>query len=589
MGVRDPITLEVIRNGLLSIVAEMKVLVMRASYSALWREAGDLSCAISNPAGEIVAQGPEDIPVHLASLPFAINGLLERIGVENVEPGDILFQNDPLWGNNHLPDCVMALPIFADNSLLGFSVVRGHWVDIGGSGPGSYSSVTTEALQEGLRIPPVKLCRRGVMDKDLRDIVLANVRGPTDRLGDLMAQYSGCYTGEAGVCRLAAKYGTETIIETFEDILTHSEALTRAEIRKFPNGRYCFEQWSDGDGVTDEPIRIFVNVEVLDDSLVIDFMGSHLQVVGGMNAPLAVTTGATLYAVKCVTDPWNPANSGSYRPVMVSAPKGSVVNPVLPAPVVLGNHETASLVSAAVVGALAQACTEMPERTIAAGSDSATLLAFGGKWRNTDGELDEFICIELQGVAWGARHDKDGINGLRVGVGNTGNQPVEVVETEAPLRVEYAQFVADAGGAGKFRGGCSMERRYRILEDCFMTIVGERSRFPAYGLDGGKEGCLAHFLISAPGRDEWTRLFSKSVPMPLKAGTIVLVQPAAGGGYGDPLDRDPQRVVADVRNQYVTLDKARSDYGVVLHPDTGELDTRRTAELRGLIRGTESR
>jgi len=575
----DPITYEVIRNGLLAGAAEMKVCVMRSSYSTLWREAGDLSCAIMTPGGELIAQGPADIPVHLAALPFCLEGMLRKLDPATYEEGDILFQNDPLWGNNHLPDCVTAKPIFMDGRIIAYAVVRGHWTDIGGIGPGSYSSVTTDHLQEGLTIPPMKIYKRGQLDRELADFILANVRSPRERLGDLKAQYAGCIAGERTVLALVRKYGAGTVEAAFARILDHSEALTRREIEKIPDGTYRFTAWSDGDGVDDRPITIQVALTVKGSEIVVDFAGSSQQARGGMNAPMAVTTSATLYAIKCATDPWNPPNSGSYRPVKVIAPKGSVANPNLPCPVILGNHETASIMAAAIFGALDLANPDAPQRTIAGGTDSATMFIVGGvdprPWRAGR----TFVCLDIQGTCWGARHDKDGINGMRCGVGNSGYNPIEVVEAEYPVMVEFAAFVPDAGGPGKFRGGVPMRKAFRTLADCILTIVGERSRFPANGLRGGRPGAPAQFVMH-PGTPEEAHLFSKTPPIPIKAGTLVWMQTAGGGGFGDPLDRDPARVRDDVRDGYVTPAAAARDYAVALRPDTLTVDADATRRLR---------
>ncbi len=575
----DPITFEVIRNGLLAGAAEMKVCVMRSSFSTLWREAGDLSCAIMTPQAELIAQGPADIPVHLATMPFCLEGMLKKIPPGQYEEGDVLFQNDPLWGNNHLPDCVTAKPIFVGGEIVAYSVVRGHWTDIGGIGPGSYTSVTTDHLQEGLTIPPVKIYKRGKMDMELADIILSNVRNRRERLGDIKAQYSGCVVGERTVHALCKRYGRETVKAAFARSLEHSEALTRQEIEKIPDGIYSFTTWSDGDGVDDKPIKIQVAMTVKGSDIVVDYTGSSDQVRGGMNAPLAVTTSATLYAIKSCTDPWNPANSGSYRPVKVVAPKGSIANPNLPCPVILGNHETAGMMAAAIFGAMDQANPDAPQRTIAAGSDSATQFIVGGKdprpWRAGR----NFVCLDLQGMCWGARHDKDGINGMRSGVGNSANNPTEVLEVEYPLMVEFNAFVADAGGPGKFRGGVPMRKAFRMLGDGVLTIVAERTRFPAHGLRGGRHGAPAQFIMN-PGTPKKTKLFSKTAPTPIPSATVLWMQPGGGGGFGDPLDRDPERVREDVLNEYVSVEGAARDYGVVLKPATLEVDREATHRLR---------
>lgn len=240
----DPITFEVVRNALLNAAAEMKVVVMRSSYSTIWRESGDLSCALLSRDAEMIAQGPGDLPAHLATMPFSLRGALDKISIDSLEPGDVLFHNDPQWGNNHLPDCVMAKPIFVDGEIIGFSGVRRHWTDIGGMGAGSYTAVTTDPIQEGLRIPPVKLYRRGEMDQSYVDFILANVRVPRDRLGDIRAQYAGCVTGERKLLALAAKYGRQTIVDCMHDILDHGEQLTRAELEQIPDGTYHYTDYS---------------------------------------------------------------------------------------------------------------------------------------------------------------------------------------------------------------------------------------------------------------------------------------------------------------------------------------------------------
>lgn len=564
MGCVDPITFEVIRNALLTTAAEMKVVVMRSSYSTLWREGGDLSCALLNRDAEMIAQGPGDLPVHLATMPFSLRGALQKIPLESLEPGDILFHNDPAWGNNHLPDCLMAKPVFFRGAIIGFAAVRGHWTDIGGMGPGSYSAVTTDMLQEGLRIPPIKLYRRGELDRSYADFILNNVRVPRDRQGDIHAQYAGCITGERRLLALAAKYGADVVLQSMQDLLDHSERLTRAELEKIPDGTYPFTDYSDGDGVMDEPIKVQVAVTVTGSDVVVDFTGSHRQTVGGMNAPLAVTYSSVQFAIKAVTDPANPANSGCYRPVRVVAPEGTVVNPRMPASVVAGNHETAMIIVSAVFGALEQA---IPERVIAAGSDSSVVTVFGGRDPRPERQGRPYVYIEIQGSAWGARQAKDGVNARRMGVGNTGNQPIEVVETEYPVTILAYELPPDRGGPGQFRGGLPLRRVTRLEGDAQITLIAERGRIPPYGLRGGKPGALGEYHLN-PGVDREARLFSKTAPFQAKAGDILSVCAAGGGGFGDPCRRAPEAVQRDVIEGYLSLEQAEQAYGVVLDRET---------------------
>lgn len=567
MRTPDPITYEVIRNALLMTAAEMKVVVMKTAYAPIWKEAGDLSCGILNADGDLVAQGPGDQPVHLASMPFSVRGALEKIGRERIEPGDVLFHNDPAWGNNHLPDCIMIKPIFSRGRIIAYAAVRGHWTDIGGMGAGSYTAVTNEIYQEGLRIPPARIYKRGELDRELLDLILANVRCPEERVGDFRAQFAGCVTGERRLLSLLEKYGHDVVVGCMEDILDHSERLTRQEIEKIPDGVYRFTDYCDGDGVVDETIRIQVTVTVRGSDIVVDYTGSGPQTVGGMNCPIATTWSATLYAIKAATDPWNPANSGSYRPVKVIAPEGTVVNARIPASVVASNAHTANIMVDAIFGALGQA---VPERVVAAGCGSSVVILVGGVDPRPEKRGRRFVYNEPHGGAWGARFAKDGLNATRVGTGNTSNHPVEVVEAEYPIRVDSYEIVPDRCGAGRFRGGLPVRRVYRLLGDAMVNITAERSRVPAHGLAGGNPGAPAEFTVNPGGPAERT-LFSKTAPFPMRPGERISVQPAGGGGFGNPRERDPERVRQDVLNGYISLERARLDYGVVLDPETLEI------------------
>ena len=553
----DPITFEVIRNALLNAAAEMKVMVMRSSYSTIWRESGDLSCAIMSRDAEMIAQGPGDLPAHLATMPFSLAGALRKHPLHTLEPGDVLFHNDPQWGNNHLPDCMMAKPVFVGGRIVGFTVVRGHWTDIGGMGAGSYTAVTTDPIQEGLRIPPIKLYRRGELDQSYVDLILANVRVPRDRMGDIRAEYAGCVTGERKLLALAAKYGADTIVDCMQAILDHGEQLTRAELAQIPDGTYRFTDHSDGDGVTDETIRIEVAVTIEGSEVAVDFAGSHPQTIGGMNCPLSVTYSSVQFAVKAAADPWNPANTGCYRPVRVIAPQGSVVNPVMPASVVAGNHETAMIIVSAMFGALAQAA---PQRVVAAGADSSVVTVIGGTDPRPERRGRKYVYIEVQGGSWGATQRGDGVNAKRAGVGNTGNQPVEVVEAEYPITVLEYGIAPDRGGAGEFRGGAPVRRVTRLDGDAQMTLIAERGRVAPFGLRGGHPGALGEYLVN-PGRVDEERLFSKTAPLQRKRGEVLSICAAGGGGFGDPAARDPARIRRDLESGLVTQAAAERDYG----------------------------
>jgi N-methylhydantoinase B len=579
---RDPITREVLHNALLTAVMEMKAAVVHTAYSPLWKESGDLSCGLLTPRGEMAAQALGDIPIHLATMPFSLQGCLARIPVDSLRPGDVLWQNDPYQGNNHLPDIFMAAPVFAEGLLIGFSAVRGHFVDVGGSGPGSYSATARDLHAEGLRIPPMRLYRQGQVNQDVLDLFLANVRGPDERLGDLRAQFAGCHSGRRSLERLAAKYGARGLVALMDDLLDHSEALTRAQIRGLPKGRYEFTDHCD---VAGEPIRLQVAVTVdgdREDAVVADFTGSDPEVTNGMNAPIAVTTSATWFAIKCITDPDNPANSGSYRPVRVIAPPGSVLNCRYPRPVVLSNHETAYRVVDMILGALAPA---IPDRVVAAGAGTAGVFVVAGTDRRSNAGGEGFIYIDVTGAGQGGAGHKDGRSGVRVNAGNMNNTPIEAAELAFPILTLAYELAPDTGGPGTFRGACALRRVLQIqAEDPTLTLTIEREHFPPYGLFGGHPGAPASTQFVRASQTH--RLPSKTPPWPLAPGDVVSLQCAGGGGFGDPLRRDPDRVLADVEDGYLSPLGARA-YGVVIRetPEGARIDDEATHRLRAERRG----
>ncbi len=563
----DPITTAVIGAGMTNAVAEMKAVVCRTAYSNLWREAGDLSCGLLSAGGELVIQGTGDIPIHLASMPMSLAGCLKRIPAATLKPGDVLLQNDPYQGNNHLPDFMMAKPIFVAERIVGYAAVRGHFVDVGGGGPGSYSTTMPDIYSEGLRIPPILIFKQGAVNQDIVDILLSNTRNSQERMGDLRSQYAGCIAAERRLIELCQKYGAETVEATMRGIVDAGEHLTRQAIRKIPDGTYRFEDYCDGDGISDDPIKIAAKVEVAGDDITVDFTGSSPQVRGGMNAAVAVTISATCYAVKCLTDPENPANSGSYRPIKVIVPPGTVLNPIAPAPVVAGNHETAARIADVVIGALAPA---LPDRVCAAGSGSSGVLSIGARIVVGD-RTQEILMIEAHGAGQGGNTDGDGVNAQRVNVGNTGNTPNEVLESSFPVHVLRYEISEDGGGAGRHRGGTGIFREIRLEHDATVTITAERSKFAPYGLFGGLPAPAAKYWVKLPGGGR-RMLSSKTEPMHLPKDTVIGVQPAGGGGYGPPMSRALSAIQDDLDDGYVTAPKAKELYKVRIERDDNRVD-----------------
>ncbi|MBI2849189.1 MAG: hydantoinase B/oxoprolinase family protein [Chloroflexi bacterium] len=575
----DPATLEVLRNALLTVTKEMEYVVGRTSRSTFWVETGDYSTAILTAEGQVVAQGPAGIPVHMGTMPLSVQYALERIGRSDLEPGDVIWNNDPYSGSNHVPDVLLARPIFERGELLAIAAVRGHWIDIGGATPGSSSTANRDIYAEGIRLPPTKICKGGVINRELLDVILTNVRMPKERYGDFRAQMAGCAMGEQRVLDLCRKYGSETIRAAMEEILNHSERLMRAEISKLPDGDYTAYDFLDGDEIEKRPLKVEATIKIRGDSMEVDFTGTDGPAAGGLNAPYAVTCTAVYYTVKAITDPEIPSNSGAYRPIKVFAPPNCLVNPRPPAAVMAGNHETSSRIIDVLLQALAPA---IPERVVSglAGSAYAFILA-GRDQRRAEAE-QEFVIAEPIHGGKGACLGGDGINAIRTGVVNIRNQPVEVMEMRSPLMVETERIVADSGGVGQWRGGCATQRVYVVTKGkAILTIIADRAKFGPFGLFGGGMGGCCRLLIRTGS--EQKVLFSK-YHGPMGPGDKLYFQAAGGGGYGDPLERDVQLVGKDVLNGYVSPEAAEVEYGVIVNRKTHEVDLAATLELRGRLR-----
>ena len=583
MQTLDAITFEVIRSGLVLATEEMKQLCVRTAISPLWKAAGDISCGILSPEGELVAQGPDDIPIHLGSMPMSLAGILSALDSSSFQEGDAFLQNDPYQGNNHLPDTIMAKPVFHDGRIVAYSAVRGHYIDIGGLRPGSYSTLARDTFGEGLRIPPVRLYKQGKEDPDLFSLIAVNTRMPRDLLGDIRAQYAGCLAGERRILALVKRYGSDIFAEGVTATLSHSERLMRARISELTPGMYEFHDACDDDGFGDTPIDLHVKLQVDGSDIHIDFGGTSPQVSTYMNAPLAVTVSSAYFATIAFLEPETQPNSGAYRPVHVSAPEGCVVNPREPAPVAAGNHETATRIFDTVVGALAQAD---PSRAVAAGSGSSCGFHITGYGKDEHGAaIQPRTWIEVHGAARGAGIDYDGANALHGGIDNTANTPVEQIEMEYPIRIHNYRFAIDSGGPGKWRGGVAVTRDLELLADgAFLTVLSERARIPPYGLFGGMPGQRAQFDLwnhevpdaarypedretaaGSPGDARLTRIRAKMDALEVRRGMVLRIRAPGGGGFGSPLDRDPDLVAQDVTEGYVSPESALTDYGVVVH------------------------
>lgn len=552
----DPFTLAVIQNALISIASEMKLLTMKTAYTQLWKEQGDLSCCVMDAEGQIVAQDPSGFPIHVTTMPYQLQSLIEGVGKDTIQPGDVLMTNDPFLGGTHLPDVLIARPLFWDDTLYGYLCNRGHWADIGGMGPGSYSPATRELLQEGLVIPPVKLFINDRIQKPLVDMVVRNVRNPSVAHGDMRAQYASCFAGERRFRQVIERHGLAIVIEAMREILTRSEAMTRVRIAGFRDGVYHARDCLDGDGLRDDPRWIDAQVTVKGSDITVDLRDSSDQSTGGMNCSRASAISGVQYVLKAITDPENPPNAGSYRPITVLTRPGSVCDALPPASIV-GFGEVAYRVLDTVMRAMADSA---PNDVLASGSGSTGTVAIGGRDARPQARRPYFMSLELSSGAYGARATKDGINAIRYGAGNAGHVPVEASEMENPIRYERIEIMPDTGGAGMFRGGNGFCRVFTVLVDTAeICICADRHKTQPQGLFGGLPGATARYVLN-PGTPQERVLSSKTPYIPLAQNTVVWVQSAGGGGYGDPIKRPPELIERDLRDGYVSERFAKTHY-----------------------------
>ena len=567
----DPVTLGVVWGALQSIAVEIGTTVHKTAYSEQAREGQDFSVAVFDPQGRMVAQGPYS-PGHMGAMSFAVKNALAAHPVESLRPGDAILLNDPLLGSGHLPDFFITQPAFHQGALVGFAVNILHHTDVGGQRPGSQGvEGIFDYFQEGLRIPPTKVWREYQEQDGIVGIIAANTRTPDKVLGDLRAQRSGLRVGELRLQELAARYGRDVLLAAMDEIIARTEASMRAAIREIPDGVYRFEDFLDDFGPGTDPLRVAVAVTVAGDSMIVDYAGSSPQTPSGMNSYINYTRSYSYAAVKCLTDPLGPMNEGALRPVTVTAPEGSFLNPRPPAgggPRAIICYRTFE----SVLGALAPA---LPDRVAAAASHMANP-TFGGRDR---ARQRPFVAYELVLSGTGARATRDGCEAMSWAF-NASNIPVEAQEANQPLIVERFELIGDSAGAGRFRGGCGIRRDLRFLADeGKLTNLSDRQKFAPYGLGGGKPGKLGRTVID-PGPSE--RIVHGKQSREFGYDDVISFQQSGAGGYGDPLERDPQRVLEDVLDDYVSIEAARRDYGVVITGAAPALtvDERATRELR---------
>ena len=566
----DPITFEVVRNALSSIADEMALVVLRSAYSPVVRDAMDYSTAVCDRHGQVVAQGLT-LAVQLGSFPDVMEVLLREFR-DDMAPGDIFICNDPYGsGGQHLPDLYVIKPLFVDGTVRGYAATMAHHSDVGGIAPGSVAIHATEIYQEGLRLPLLKLYEAGEPDRKLFRIIEKNTRSPVQVLGDLRAQLAACRIAERGFGQLVDRYGVTELEAYLEELHDFAETRMRAEIARIPDGTYRFVDWIDGVGDDPEPLPIAVTVTVDGDEIALDFAGSAGQVLAAINCPMAMVRSAAYCAIRCLATDDIPNCEGYMRPIRMSAPAGTIVNPVEPAACaargVIGYR-----VFDSIMGAIAEA---VPELVIAGCEGGPTLFSVGGHH-----EGKPFVLTEVLVSTWGARAARDGVEGISNPAANLSNQPVELIEAELPLEVTRYGLVPDSGGAGKHRGGLASVREFRFLaERSEFTIRTDRRDHPPYGIArGGPGAASANTLIDEGGEHEVETMPMKSFVA--RRGAVFRMVSAGGGGYGDPRERDPAAVLEDVREEKLTRAAARDLYGVVITGE-GSVDAPATRALRG--------
>lgn len=559
----DFVSMNIIESSMISICREMGITLMKTSYSTIFNEALDFTCAIASPDGEMWAVA-EFCPAQIGGMPLIIRSSLQEIPLNTIDPGDVLVHNDPYRGGLHTPEHTLFCPVYVGDELVAFTVAIGHVAEVGGMVPGGFASEATEIFHEGIRVPPVKIKKRGEDVEEVWKLWLANVRTPRYNYGDMRALISGVEVGAERLAQTVKKYGTGEFKTICADLMDYSEARMRAELQEIPDGRYVFEDFMDNDGVTDKEIKIHVECFVEDDEIVVDFTGSSPQVGGPINATLGVTWSASYNAILHLTDPSIPKNSGCFRPIRVVAPPATVVNVDYPAPEVGGNTETHPRIAGTVIGALAAA---VPDRAMASEGGTHLNFVFGGEDKK-NGEY--FACYDIEVVGWGATAHSDGNDATDAINGNCRVIPVEVFETRYPWLTEEFTLLPDSGGAGKNRGGLGTQKKIRCLDaEITCSQLTDRHVNSAYGLNGGGRGTSGMTLYQAAGSDAWKNMVeafgktstSKWSNVVIRPGDRIHMITPGGGGMGSPEEREPERIHEDVLEGYVTPEKAKADYG----------------------------
>ncbi|HVB34360.1 MAG TPA: hydantoinase B/oxoprolinase family protein [Patescibacteria group bacterium] len=570
-GKSDAVLAEIVRNGLLAVTEEMKTNLMRTAYNMIIYEALDFTVGMFTADGEVISIGL-GLPMFIRGMSETVKAKIQHFGKQGLHPGDILVTNDAYTTGSHLNHVTFSLPIFHDGVLCGFSCCMAHWQDIGGT----LGGITTDIYSEGLQIPIVKYQNAGILNQDLVDIIRMNVRIPERAMGDLRAQITAVKTGERRFLELIERYGRARVLRVIRTIMDHSEASARERTQAIPDGVYEAESFMDDDGVElGKPIPIRVRVIVQGDEMTIDLSDVSRQVRGFFNSGATTGYACAQVAYKCLTSPTDyPINQGSFRPLKVILPPGTIVSAVKPAAMRWWMTFPMTIVDT-IFKALAPA---IPGRVIA-GHHADLLVSLINGFGPKDGRF--FIAgIGPLGGGWGAKLDEDGVSAtVCLNDGDTHNSPVEQLEAKYPLLCERHALRQDSGGAGRHRGGVGVEKIIRARSPVTVNLQIDRVHCAPWGLAGGKEGLGNQVTLRLDGQEISDLPNAKVLTRRLKPGDAFTIRSGGGGGFGPPTERDPDRVAHDVEEGYVSRASARDIYGVVLGDD-GKVDSEATRSLR---------